>query len=74
MAVRVLVDHVVTMDDKHYIEVAADTADDALPTPASLKIGGIITGSRAVVVSTGEVSLYSETSSDWVPQFALQES
>jgi hypothetical protein len=52
-------------DDQHYIEAATD--DTTL-----LPVTGIVTGSKAVVVPTGDVLMFSEASGQWVTEFTLQ--
>lgn len=61
---RILVD-IIYDDGKHYIEAATDDAS-LLPTT------GIVTGSKAVVVPTGDVKLFSEAAGEWVTEFTLQ--
>jgi hypothetical protein len=52
-------------DDQHYIEAATDDA-------TLLPVTGIVTGSKAVVVPTGDVLMFSEASGQWVTEFTLQ--
>ena len=61
---RILVD-IIFDDGNHYIEVATDDVS-LLPTT------GIVTGSKAVVVPTGAVMMFSEASGEWVTEFTLQ--
>lgn len=73
MAIRILVDRPFTPDGKHYIEASCDAAADGDPTTAMVPgCTGFVSGSRSVVVATGDVKLYNEGGGSWQTEFSLQ--